>query len=90
MKISKKELKEAWDAVKNPPFGWVIYCVYVYEYKGKLYSFVQYNGQGTLDVIYNSRVAYRSYSIEELFGGFTNCKDAVEYAKSLIESGWEE
>ena len=88
MKITKKELKKVWDAVKNPPFGWTIYCVYVFEYKGKLETFVQYNGQGTLDIIYNSRVKNKSYSIEEIFSDFTNCKDACSCAKSVIESSW--
>ena len=88
MKITKKELKDVWDASKNPPFGWSIHCVYVYEHKGKLHSFVQYNGQGIASVIYNSEVKNKSYTTSELFSDFTNCKDAVENAKNLIEGEW--
>ena len=95
MRITKKELKEVWDAIKNPQFGWVAHCIYIFEYKGKLHSFVEYNGQGafiklsrTLDIICNSKVKYKSYSIEELFCNSTNCKDVVENAKNLIESTW--
>ena len=88
MKITKKKLKEVWEGVKNPSFGWTVHCIYIFEYKGKLEAFAQYNGQGTLDIIYNSRVKNKSYSIEELFSDFTNCKDAVEHAKDAIESSW--
>lgn len=87
-KITKKELKKVWDAVKNPPFGWGVHCIYIFEYKGKLETFVQYNGQGTLSVIYNNEVKNKSYTASELFSDFTNSKDAVENAKNLIESAW--
>lgn len=88
MKITKKELKEAWKQFKNPWCGWSIYCIYIYEYEGKLETFVQYNGQGTLSIIYNNEVKNKSYSVWELFGDFTNCKDAVANAKDSIESSW--
>lgn len=88
MKINKKILKGVWEGCKNPPFGWSVCRIHIFEYKGRLEAFMQYNGKGPVDFIYNLGDKNKSFSISELFSDFTNCEDAVEYAKSLIESSW--
>lgn len=89
-KISKKECKELLNSVEKTPFGWSVYCVYTWlDSKGKIQYFVQYNGQGTLDCIYNDKVQYTSWGISELTGDYYTIKEKVDYMQETINEHYD-